>query len=56
MGSSTPSSPDNYNFTSTGDSDFHSFNGFADSFSFWVPTIVQDLLCKMMITETMMEK
>jgi hypothetical protein len=37
MGSSTPSSPDNYNFTSTGDSDFSQIlTTMPDSIVFWV--------------------
>ncbi len=37
MGSSTPSSPDNYNFTSTGDSDFsQALTASPDSLVFWV--------------------
>ncbi len=37
MGSSTPSSPDNYNYTSTGDSDFsQALTTMPDSLVFWV--------------------
>lgn len=37
MGSSTPSSPDNYNYTSTGDSDFsQALTASPDSLVFWV--------------------